>query len=61
MLLSVEQRLKDQLKQTKMVYRNKHVIIYNIYIVRCCIYLRTYDWIKSFLKITIDTEPYMEI
>ena len=26
MLLSVEQRLKDQLKQTKMVYRNKHVI-----------------------------------
>ena len=26
MLLSVEQRLKDQLEQTKMVYRNKHVI-----------------------------------
>ena len=31
------------------------------HIVRCCIYLTTYDWIKSFLKITIDTEPYMEI
>ena len=30
-------------------------------IVPCCIYLTTYDWIKSFLKITIDTEPYMEI
>jgi hypothetical protein len=24
------------------------------YIVRCCIYLTTYDWIKSFLKITIE-------
>jgi hypothetical protein len=23
-------------------------------IVRCCIYLMTYDWIKSFLKITIE-------
>jgi hypothetical protein len=23
-------------------------------IVRCCIYLTTYDWIKSFLKITIE-------
>ena len=22
--------------------------------VRCCIYLTTYDWIKSFLKITIE-------
>ena len=22
--------------------------------VRCCIYLKTYDWIKSFLKITIE-------
>ena len=22
--------------------------------VRCCIYLMTYDWIKSFLKITIE-------
>ena len=28
-----------------------------IYIfVRCCIYLTTYDWIKSFLKITIVLE-----
>ena len=25
-------------------------------IVRCCIYLTTYDWIKSFLKITIEWE-----
>ena len=25
-----------------------------IYFVRCCIYLTTYDWIKSFLKITIE-------
>jgi hypothetical protein len=24
------------------------------HIVRCCIYLTTYDWIKSFLKITIE-------
>jgi hypothetical protein len=24
------------------------------FIVRCCIYLTTYDWIKSFLKITIE-------
>jgi hypothetical protein len=23
-------------------------------IVRCCIYLTTYDWIQSFLKITIE-------
>jgi hypothetical protein len=30
-------------------------------IVRCCIYLTTYDWIKSFLRITIDTDPYMQI
>jgi hypothetical protein len=30
-------------------------------LVRCCIYLTTYDWIKSFLKITIKAEPYMEI
>jgi hypothetical protein len=29
-------------------------------IVRCCIYLTTYDWIKSFLKITMKAEPYME-
>ena len=29
--------------------------------VRCCIYLTTYDWIKSFLKITMKAEPYMEI
>ena len=26
----------------------------NTNIVRCCIYLTTYDWIKSFLKITIE-------
>ena len=24
------------------------------FFVRCCIYLTTYDWIKSFLKITIE-------
>ena len=24
------------------------------FIVRCCIYLTTYDWIKSFLQITIE-------
>ena len=24
-----------------------------IFFVRCCIYLTTYDWMKSFLKITI--------
>ena len=24
------------------------------YFVRCCIYLTTYDWIKSFLTITIE-------
>ena len=29
--------------------------------VRCCIYLTTYDWINSFLKITMKAEPYMEI
>jgi hypothetical protein len=23
-------------------------------LVRCCIYLTTYDWVKSFLKITIE-------
>ena len=26
-------------------------------IVRCCIYLTTYDWINSFLKITMKAEP----
>ena len=25
-----------------------------LHIVRCCIYLTTYDWIKLFLKITIE-------
>ena len=33
-------------------------------IVRCCIYLMTYDWIKSFLKITLEGRAihlYMEI
>jgi hypothetical protein len=29
--------------------------------VRCCIYLTTYDWIKSFLIITIDTELYWTV
>jgi hypothetical protein len=28
--------------------------LYITFIVRCCIYLTTYDWIKSFLKITIE-------
>jgi hypothetical protein len=28
--------------------------IYTNVFVRCCIYLTTYDWIKSFLKITIE-------
>ena len=33
---------------------HKHNEGYTIFIVRCCIYLTTYDWIKSFLKITIE-------
>ena len=28
--------------------------LWKIYFVRCCIYLTTNDWIKSFLKITIE-------
>ena len=31
---------------------NSYSVIY--YIVRCCIYLTTYDWIKSYLKITME-------
>jgi len=30
------------------------LVKWKIYIVHCCIYLTTYDWIKSFLKITIE-------
>jgi hypothetical protein len=35
--------------------KNIQITLYQIkFNVRCCIYLTTYDWIKSFLKITIE-------
>ena len=44
-------------KQVKQNLKREHLMLHLKYIntfVRCCIYLTTYDWIKSFLKITIE-------
>ena len=36
------------------LYIQKMYVLHAIHFVRCCIYLTTYDWITSFLKITIE-------
>jgi len=60
--LGVDKTVGASLRNDRIVGEGVSKLLIKIkIIVRCCIYLTTYDWIKSFLKITIDTEPYMEI